>query len=153
MYVEDGDLCCFSCGPQYVATLSLEQAKAEAMSGQTAIDPERALQVRLRRARRRQPKNSLELTPANDGCDAAPTCLACPLAECKYADDLSGGAAEVQRRNRALMTPLFEQGLRGVDIAAQTGLSRATVYEHRSAWRRERGLAATGVDSFEVMSA
>jgi len=61
------------------------------------------------------------------GCEVAPSCLACPLAVCRY--DLPGGARAVRNLERdALVRRLHSLGVEPATIAAFVGLSRRHVY-------------------------
>ena len=72
----------------------------------------------------------------DEGCDLSPSCLACPLARCRY--DEPGGARTILRRERdAELLRLSSESVPLQDIAARCHVSRRTV--HRVLARASRG--------------
>lgn len=77
-------------------------------------------------------------TPENveyrdEGCEVSPSCLACPLARCKY--DVPGGLAEIRRleRDRAIRA-MRARGATINEAARRLGVSARSVV--RAAHRR-----------------
>lgn len=62
------------------------------------------------------------------GCDLAPSCLACPLPQCRY--DLPGGIAAMlrSRRDAAIADAVRRRHLPIDDVAEMFGLSRRSVF-------------------------
>ncbi len=61
------------------------------------------------------------------GCELAPSCLACPLAICKYDDPNWGPRSKLVMRNKEIAR-LFERGESVAAIAKQINVSSRTVY-------------------------
>lgn len=68
----------------------------------------------------------------DEGCDVAPSCLACPLERCRY--DGPGATINTVRANkrRELARELVGLGYSIDEIAATTGASRRTVFRYLS---------------------
>ena len=57
----------------------------------------------------------------DDGCDLAPSCLECPLPECKY-------ESRVRLAERRSMARSMRETINVKEIAVRTGVSPRTVY-------------------------
>jgi len=78
------------------------------------------------RARRRDALPA-HLTYHDDGCEAAPRCLACPLPRCRYEEP--NGIRTVKVRERAAdIRALEREGLTNDSVMARLGISRRTLY-------------------------
>lgn len=63
------------------------------------------------------------------GCEVAPSCLRCPLPQCRYDTDRT--AAERARQSaerKAEILSLHEAGVAAPEIAARVGVTPTTVY-------------------------
>lgn len=70
------------------------------------------------------------------GCDLYPSCLRCPLPQCRY-DDPGGASAMLRMGRDATILRLAERERVPVDrLAAMFGLSRRTVFRVLAAGRR-----------------
>lgn len=70
----------------------------------------------------------------DEGCDAAPSCLACPFVECRY--DGAGGIRAIRNRTRnPEIARLLKQGLTGQEVSARMGVSLRTVWRASAATR------------------
>lgn len=77
---------CLQCGPIYVPVASPQELEEQARADAYPLGPrqrvrEPALPGTYQLARRSKP-NQYGIT--GDGCDEAPSCLDCPLPECKF---------------------------------------------------------------------
>ena len=64
----------------------------------------------------------------DDGCEASPSCLRCPLPQCKYDDP---GWLQRHRRNERdseVVTALREQGFSVPEVAQRFEMSQRTVF-------------------------
>lgn len=62
----------------------------------------------------------------DDGCNASPSCLTCPLAVCIY--DSEPDAVVMRKARNRLILKLHKRGKRAKHIASVTGLSERSVY-------------------------
>ena len=67
------------------------------------------------------------------GCEAAPRCLSCPLARCRYDDP---AAYHSLRRGDVEAQTLTAQGMRPSEIAAHQGVRERTVFRRLARLRR-----------------
>ncbi len=87
-------------------------------------------------------KHRLDALPENTeyrdgGCDLYPSCLRCPLPQCRY-DDPGGAAAMLRTGRDASILRLSERdGVPVERLAQMFGLSRRTVFRVLSAGRRD----------------
>jgi hypothetical protein len=63
----------------------------------------------------------------DEGCDVSPSCLNCPLPQCKYDDPTAYYRAKRQSRNDEIRR-LRGQGKRPAEIAREFGVTPRTVY-------------------------
>lgn len=63
----------------------------------------------------------------DDGCEVSPSCLACPLPECKYDSPEAIVRARKEARNRVVME-LRANGIPPSEIAKQLGVAERTVF-------------------------
>ncbi len=69
------------------------------------------------------------------GCELSPSCLRCPLAQCRY--DRPGGARRVVQGSRDEAVQRFRDDGTGIDaLASQFGLSRRSVFRILARGRR-----------------
>ena len=80
---------------------------------------------------------------ADTGCEAAASCLACPLPQCKFDDPTWYQAYKRADRDRELISVYEQEGLHVIEIARRFGLSTRTV--HR-AIQRSRAHISVGVN-------
>lgn len=73
----------------------------------------------------------------DEGCDISPTCLRCPLPQCRYDDPGWLRRETKSRRDREVLLIHQAEGLGPTDLARRFGLSRRTIHrilrEHRGA--------------------
>ena len=63
----------------------------------------------------------------DDGCEASPTCLTCPLPRCRY--EARGGLREILNEPRdARLVQMHQNGISVNIIAAGANVSKRTVY-------------------------
>lgn len=62
------------------------------------------------------------------GCEVSPSCLRCPLPQCRY--DVPGGLRQIlnEARDAEVARLRFQEGVPVNEIAARFGLSRRTVF-------------------------
>lgn len=63
----------------------------------------------------------------DEGCELHPTCLGCPLPQCRY-DDPGGRQFGPRRHRDREVRRLHDQGLSVFEIAHRFGISVRTVY-------------------------
>ena len=64
----------------------------------------------------------------DDGCQASPSCLRCPLPKCKY-DDPGGFQRERRRgRDEAVISAMHRQNLSVAEAAARFDISPRTIF-------------------------
>src|SRR3990167_8761105 len=74
------------------------------------------------------------------GCDAGPSCLACPLPQCRYDDPhwrMHLRQVERQRRDREIVAALQQDGATVEQVAAQAGVVVRTVFRAQARMYRE----------------
>jgi len=63
------------------------------------------------------------------GCDVSPTCLACPLPQCRY--DMRHGLSSMQSAERKRrVAKMLDDGANVGEIAAALGVATRTVYRY-----------------------
>lgn len=80
---------CLNCGPIYIPTVTDPGAE---LAAERPHNP--------KRQRQRGPFVSQEISEGQDGCDVAPKCLECPLAECRYVTNECSCGATFAEENR-----------------------------------------------------
>ena len=82
---------------------------------------------------RKAGERAYKIVRADDGCDVAPHCLQCPLAECKYVDpyhyNLWLHAASQMRKERILAAS--QNGMSLAEIAEREGVHLRTIFRWR----------------------
>jgi hypothetical protein len=71
---------------------------------------------------------------ADEGCSLAPSCLSCPLPECRYLLKPKQARANLRRTR---IRELFAQGLTVEQAAVELGISSRAVYRHKAIIREE----------------
>jgi hypothetical protein len=86
-----------------------------------------------------------ELSTYRDtGCDLHPSCLTCPLAQCRYDDPGWIQREERQHRATAILQVRTAEALPVIELAARFGISTRTVHRVLSqAQPKARALAAS----------
>ena len=64
----------------------------------------------------------------DDGCEVSPSCLQCPLPQCKYDDPSWFQRQKQKERDRGVVADLREGGLSVPEVAARFELSQRTVF-------------------------
>ena len=64
----------------------------------------------------------------DDGCEVSPSCLRCPLPQCKYDDPGWLQRARRKKRDKEIMAALRGDGLSVQQVAARFDLSQRTVF-------------------------
>ncbi len=64
----------------------------------------------------------------DDGCEIAPSCLSCPLPQCKYDDPGWLKRQEKDQRDREVMEAMLVRGLSVAQVSATFALSQRTVF-------------------------
>ena len=64
----------------------------------------------------------------DDGCEVSPSCLRCPLPQCKYDDPGWFQRQKRKGRDREVMAALQENGMSVLDVAARFALSERTIF-------------------------
>ena len=64
----------------------------------------------------------------DEGCEVSPSCLRCPLPQCKYDDPRWFQRQRQKERDREVVTALREDGLSVLEVAARFDLSERTVF-------------------------
>jgi hypothetical protein len=80
-----------------------------------------------------------EINYPDNGCSASPSCLQCPLPQCRY--DVPGGLQTLRAvKRRAEVEALRAEGLTAPEVAARLGISARVVYRigERDFGRRTR---------------
>jgi len=72
-----------------------------------------------------RPKRRPTCRPRNEGCDLFPSCLRCPLPQCRY--DNPGRQTGKELRNRE-MVRLRKAGTEVKELAQRFGVSKRTVH-------------------------
>lgn len=94
----------------------------------------------------------------DDGCEVSPSCLRCPLPQCKYDDPGWFQRQKRDERDREVMAILRRGGLSVAQVAARFDLSQRTVFrilrrmamDERSSTRKKRDHDFS-VTAFRVM--
>lgn len=85
---------------------------------------------------RKAGERAYTIVRAEDGCDVAPHCLECPLAECKYVDpyyyNLQFHTASQMRKERILAAS--QAGIPLAEIAEREGVHLRTIFRLRKTW-------------------
>ena len=76
---------------------------------------------------------------ADTGCDLYPSCLRCPLPQCRY--EVSGGATAMLRlgRDASIVSAAKRRGATVDELARMFGLSRRTIFRVLERNKRTRG--------------
>jgi hypothetical protein len=64
----------------------------------------------------------------DDGCDVAVSCLACPLAQCRYDNPAFYQASLLQTRDAQVLEIQRREGLKPGALATRTGLGVRTIH-------------------------
>lgn len=72
----------------------------------------------------------------DSGCELAPSCIRCPLPQCKY--DLPHGPEVLKKRNREIYRLVADEGRRAEDVAVEYNISKRTVHRAVQKVRVER---------------
>ena len=64
----------------------------------------------------------------DDGCEVSPSCLKCPLPQCKHDDPNWLQRQRQKERDRGVVASLREDGLSVPEVAARFELSQRTVF-------------------------
>ena len=64
----------------------------------------------------------------DDGCEIAPSCLRCPLPQCKYDDPGWLRRQQRDQRDREVLTEILERRLSVAQVSARFALSQRTVF-------------------------
>ena len=64
----------------------------------------------------------------DDGCEVSPSCLQCPLPQCKYDDPVWFQRQKHKERDRGVVAALREGGLSVSEAAARFELSQRTIF-------------------------
>lgn len=77
------------------------------------------------------------------GCDLYPSCLRCPLPQCRY--EVNGGATAMLRtgRDASILTAARRDGATVDDLARMFGLSRRTIFRVLEREKRPRAARAS----------
>ena len=82
-------------------------------------------------------QTSMRLTPdvlqefyayRDAGCDLSPSCLECPLPQCKYDNPLLGRRKRRSGRDRQVVDAFRQEGLTAPQVAARFDMSQRTVF-------------------------
>jgi hypothetical protein len=64
----------------------------------------------------------------DEGCEVSPSCLRCPLPQCKYDDPGWFYRQKREERDREVLAALREAGLSVPEVAARFALSQRTIF-------------------------
>ena len=64
----------------------------------------------------------------DDGCEIYPSCLRCPLPQCKYDNPLLGRRKKRAERDREVVDAFRQEGLTAPQVAARFDMSQRTVF-------------------------
>lgn len=83
------------------------------------------------RTGRRWSESSVDALPEfftyrDEGCEVSPSCLRCPLPQCKY-DDPQAHQRELRDARHAPALALLSQGMSTTQVARETGIGSRTV--------------------------